>query len=103
MYLIIQIPCYNEEMTLSQVITNLPLFLPGITRLELLVIDDGSTDNTVTVARQLGVQHIVQHTQNRGLATAFQTGLESSLRLGADIIVNTDGDNQYRGDRKSVV
>jgi len=99
MYLIIQIPCYNEEMTLSQVITNLPLFLPGITRLELLVIDDGSTDNTVTVARQLGVQHIVQHTQNRGLATAFQTGLESSLRLGADIIVNTDGDNQYRGDQ----
>jgi glycosyltransferase involved in cell wall biosynthesis len=97
MHLIIQIPCYNEATTLPQVISTLPQQMPGILCLEILIIDDGSTDNTVAVARQLGVQHIVRHSQNRGLAAAFQTGLETCLRLGADIIINTDGDNQYPG------
>jgi glycosyltransferase involved in cell wall biosynthesis len=97
MHLIIQIPCYNEANTLPQVISTLPQQMPGILCLEILIIDDGSTDNTAVVARQLGVQHIVRHAQNRGLAAAFQTGLETCLRLGADIIINTDGDNQYPG------
>lgn len=97
MHLIIQIPCYNEANTLPQVISTLPQHMPGILCLETLIIDDGSTDNTAAVARQLGVQHIVRHSQNRGLAAAFQTGLETCLRLGADIIINTDGDNQYPG------
>lgn len=99
MRLIIQIPCYNEEETLPHVLKNLPLSLSGISCLETLIIDDGSYDKTVEVAHSSGVNHIVQHSQNRGLATAFQTGLESCLRLGADIIVNTDGDNQYPGDQ----
>jgi len=97
MYLIIQIPCYNEADTLPYVIFNTPREIPGISHVELLIIDDGSTDNTVAVARQLGVHHIIRHPQNRGLAAAFQTGLEACLQLGADIIVNTDGDNQYPG------
>lgn len=97
MRLIIQIPCYNEEHTLPQVLANLPPFIPGITQIETLIIDDGSSDATVAVARQGGVNHIVRHSRNRGLAAAFQTGLETCLRLGADIIVNTDGDNQYPG------
>lgn len=99
MYLIIQVPCYNEENTLPQVINDLPLFLPEVSRIETLIIDDGSADNTVAVARQLGVHHIVRHAQNRGLAAAFQSGLEAGLRLGADLIVNTDGDNQYPGNQ----
>ena len=93
--LIVQIPCLNEADTLPQALDGLPAQIPGITGLETLIIDDGSTDNTVAVARDLGVDHIVQHRRNRGLARAFQSGLEASLRLGADIIVNTDGDNQY--------
>lgn len=99
MHLTIQIPCYNEELTLPQVITDLPHALPHITRIDTLIIDDGSSDNTVEIARQSGVNHIIQHGYNRGLATAFQTGLDASLRLGADIIVNTDGDNQYPGNQ----
>lgn len=99
MYLIIQIPCYNEENTLPQVVTHLPILLPGVTQIETLIIDDGSTDNTVAIAQELGVHHIVRHSRNQGLAAAFQTGLEACLRLGADIIVNTDGDHQYPGDQ----
>ena len=97
MHLIIQIPCYNEAATLPEVIADLPQVLPGISRLETLVIDDGSRDDTVAVANQLGIDHIVRHRYNRGLAVAFQTGLEACLKLGADIIVNTDGDHQYPG------
>jgi glycosyltransferase involved in cell wall biosynthesis len=95
--LIIQIPCYNEEQTLPLTITDLPRSLPGIDAIEYLVVDDGSHDRTVEVARQLGVQHIVQHRHNRGLAAAFQTGLDAALGAGADFIVNTDADNQYYG------
>jgi glycosyltransferase involved in cell wall biosynthesis len=97
LHLIIQIPCYNEAATLPAVMAELPDSLPGIAKVEVLVIDDGSTDDTVAVAHRLGVQHVVSHSANRGLAAAFQTGLDACLRLGADIIVNTDGDNQYPG------
>lgn len=97
MKLIIQIPCYNEEQTLPLTVADLPAALPGIDVIETLIVDDGSSDRTVEVARQLGVQHIVQHRHNRGLAAAFQTGIEAALAAGADIIVNTDGDNQYAG------
>ena len=97
MKLIIQIPCYNEQDTLTEVIGELPRELPGVDQIEYLVIDDGSTDRTAEVARQLGVHHVVSLGSNRGLATAFLTGMRRCLELGADIIVNTDGDNQYRG------
>ncbi len=95
MKLIIQIPCLNEAETLPAVLANLPRAIAGIDCIETLVIDDGSSDNTAVVAHQLGVNHIVRHPQTKGLAQAFQTGLETALRRGADIIVNTDGDNQY--------
>lgn len=95
MKVIVQIPCYNEEQTLPMVMRDMPKSIEGVDELETLVIDDGSTDKTVEVARQLGVTHIVRHNGNRGLAAGFQTGLDACLRLGADIIVNTDGDNQY--------
>lgn len=95
MKLIIQIPCFNEADTLEAVLADIPHTIKGIHCIETLVIDDGSSDDTVAVARRLGVDHIVQHGQNRGLAQAFQTGLDHALRLGADVIVNTDGDNQY--------
>lgn len=97
MKLIIQIPCYNEEATLPFTLRDLPRTLPGIDQIEVLVVDDGSSDRTVEIARQLGVQHIVLHKHNRGLAAAFQAGLEASLAAGADVIVNTDADNQYFG------
>ena len=93
--LIIQIPCLNEEETLPATIADLPRYVPGFDKVEWLVIDDGSTDATVEVAKQLGVDHVVSHNKNRGLAAAYMTGLESALRLGADVIVNTDADNQY--------
>jgi len=93
--LIIQIPCYNEAETLGPTVAALPRSLPGIARIEVLVIDDGSRDGTAEVARRLGVDHVIRHPTNRGLAAAFRTGLEESLRLGADVIVNTDADNQY--------
>ena len=95
MKLIIQIPCYNEETTLPEVIRDLPRVLPGIDEIEYLVIDDGSIDNTVNVARSLGVHHIHSLGNNKGLSTAFKEGIDKCLDLGADIIVNTDGDNQY--------
>jgi len=95
--LIIQIPCYNEADTLPATVRDLPRSIDGVDVLEILVIDDGSTDETVDVARELGVDHIIRLTQNQGLAVAFARGLEASLQMGADIIVNTDGDNQYRG------
>jgi glycosyltransferase involved in cell wall biosynthesis len=98
MKLIIQIPCYNEETTLPETVRDLPRALPGIDRIEVLVVDDGSIDRTADVARELGVHHIVCLKRNCGLATAFAAGLEAALAAGADIIVNTDADNQYRGE-----
>ncbi|MBS1880095.1 MAG: glycosyltransferase family 2 protein [Actinobacteria bacterium] len=97
MKLIIQIPCLNEEATLPATIADLPRELPGFDAVELLVIDDGSTDRTVAVARECGVDHIVRLTNNKGLAAAFQAGLDACLKLGADVVVNTDADNQYSG------
>ncbi|MFQ6113935.1 MAG: glycosyltransferase family 2 protein [bacterium] len=97
MKLIIQIPCLNEEKTLPNTIRELPKSIAGVDEIETLIIDDGSTDDTVGVARKLGVNHIVRHTNNKGLAEAFMTGVDACLKLGADIIVNTDGDNQYHG------
>ena len=94
---IIQIPCFNEAATLPETVAELPRSIPGIDTLEILIIDDGSDDDTVAVAQALGIHHIVRHPHNRGLARAFQTGLDACLRLGADIIVNTDADNQYPG------
>ncbi len=97
MKLIIQIPCLNEEATLPETIAALPRRIEGIDEIELLAIDDGSTDRTVEVAREQGVEHIVRLTNNKGLAAAFQAGLDACLKLGADVIVNTDADNQYSG------
>jgi glycosyltransferase involved in cell wall biosynthesis len=95
--LIIQIPCFNEEQTLPATLADLPREVPGVDAVEWLVIDDGSTDRTVEVARAGGVDHIVRLTNNRGLAAGFQAGLDACLKLGADVIVNTDADNQYVG------
>ena len=97
MKLIIQIPCLNEEKTLPVTLADLPKHIEGVDEIETLIVDDGSTDNTVEVARQHGANHIVRLTNRKGLAEAFMTGLDACLKLGADIIVNTDGDNQYRG------
>jgi glycosyltransferase involved in cell wall biosynthesis len=97
MKLIIQIPCFNEEHVLAGTLADLPRQVPGVDEVEWLVIDDGSSDRTVEVARAGGVSHIVRLTNNKGLAAAFQAGLDASLKLGADIIVNTDADNQYQG------
>lgn len=93
--LIIQIPCLNEADSLPATISALPQHFPGIDTVEVLIIDDGSTDATVAVARDLGVDFVIQHRGNRGLAAAFQTGLDACITLGADVIVNTDADNQY--------
>jgi glycosyltransferase involved in cell wall biosynthesis len=95
MHLIIQIPCYNEEKTLPLVLKSIPKKIPGVTKLETMIIDDGSKDKTVAVAKKLGVTHIIRHAGNQGLAASFSDGINESLKLGADIIVNTDGDNQY--------
>jgi glycosyltransferase involved in cell wall biosynthesis len=97
MKLIIQIPCKDEAEQLPATLADLPRELPGFERVEWLVIDDGSTDATIAVARQHGVDHIVKLTNNKGLALAFQAGLDACLKLGADVIVNTDADNQYHG------
>lgn len=93
--LIIQIPCYNEAETLPIALAELPREIPGIDVVEWLVIDDGSTDGTADIARANGVDYVVAHNENRGLARAFMTGLDSALEFGADIIVNTDADNQH--------
>ncbi|MBW4678662.1 MAG: glycosyltransferase family 2 protein [Microcoleus vaginatus WJT46-NPBG5] len=93
--LIIQIPCYNEEHTLGVTLAALPRQLPGVDCIEWLVVDDGSQDRTVEVAKECGVEHIIRLSCNQGLAKAFMAGLEASLKAGADIIVNTDADNQY--------
>ena len=97
MKLFIQIPCYNEEKTLPDVIRDLPAQIDGIDEIEVMIVDDGSSDRTIEVARSLGVKHIVAHGSNRGLAAAFRHGSEYALAHGADILVNTDGDNQYFG------
>jgi len=98
MKLIIQIPCHNEEHTLPETLADLPKAVDGFDTVEWLIIDDGSTDKTVEVARAHGVHHIIQLPHNQGLASAFMAGIQASLSKGADVIVNTDGDNQYRGD-----
>jgi glycosyltransferase involved in cell wall biosynthesis len=95
--LIIQIPCYNEEQTLPETVADLPRQISGIDVIEYLIIDDGSTDRTSEVARELGIHHIVRFSNNKGLARGFSAGIERCLSLGADIIVNTDADNQYYG------
>jgi glycosyltransferase involved in cell wall biosynthesis len=98
MKLVIQIPCLNEEQTLPQTVCDLPTSLAGIDVIEILVIDDGSRDRTVEVARELGVHHVICMARHVGLARAFQAGMDAALLAGADIIVNTDADNQYRGE-----
>ena len=97
MKLIIQIPCLNEEETLPGTLADLPREVEGFDIVEWLIIDDGSTDRTIEVARANGVHHIVKLTNNKGLAAGFQAGLDACLKLGADVIVNTDADNQYYG------
>ena len=95
MKLIIQVPCLNEEKTLPLVMSSMPKSIKGVDKIETMIIDDGSTDKTIAVAQALGVDHIIRHKTNKGLATSFSDGIHACLRLGADIIVNTDGDNQY--------
>lgn len=97
MKLIIQIPCYNEEETLGETFRDLPQEIDGIDEIEYLIINDGSRDRTVEVANELGIHHVVSFRQNKGLAKGFMAGLDACLHLGADIIVNTDADNQYCG------
>lgn len=98
MKLIIQIPCYNEAATLGIALAALPREVPGFDQVEWLIIDDGCTDNTVEVALAHGVDHVVRHTRNQGLARGFMNGLQACLEHGADVIVNTDADNQYNAD-----
>ncbi|MDX2377017.1 glycosyltransferase family 2 protein [Microbacterium sp. LRZ72] len=95
MRLFVQIPCLNEEQTLPLVVADIPREIPGIDEIHILIIDDGSTDRTIEVARSLGVEHFVVHTRNMGLARSFRDGVDYALQHGADIVVNTDGDNQY--------
>ena len=97
MKLVIMIPCLNEEHTLPQTLADIPRRIPGVDEIEILIIDDGSTDDTINVAKRHGVDSIIRHKTNCGLARAFRSGVDAALRLGADIIVNTDGDNQYCG------
>lgn len=99
MKVVVLIPCLNEEETLPSVLKTIPRHIPGTSSVEVVIIDDGCTDNTVAIARQHGVKHIVTHIRNQGLAKSFQDGINRALELGADIIVNTDGDNQYPQER----
>ena len=99
MKVFIQIPCLNEEKTLPLVFEKMPKTLPGVDSVEWLIIDDGSTDKTIEVAKRLGVKHFVHHRRNMGLARSFRDGVDYALKHGADIVVNTDGDNQYPQDR----
>jgi glycosyltransferase involved in cell wall biosynthesis len=95
--LVVQIPCFNEADSLPRVLADVPRVIEGVDEIEIVIIDDGSTDGTAEVARALGVEHVVRQPRNRGLAQAFRAGLDAALAAGADIIVNTDGDNQYAG------
>ena len=99
MRLVVQIPCLNEEETLPLVLQSIPKQIPGIDDIIVLVIDDGSSDRTVEVARSMGVNHFVRHARNQGLGRSFHDGVQRALELGADIVVNTDGDNQYPQER----
>lgn len=92
---VIQIPCFNEEDTLAETLKDLPRELPGVTEVLWMLVDDGSTDSSVKIAESKGVDIIVRHRVNRGLAAAYQSGINAALKVGADIIVNTDADNQY--------
>lgn len=98
MKLIIQIPCYNEEGTIGVTLGDLPREMEGFDSVEWLIIDDGSKDGTVEAARKAGADHVVRLSRNRGLAVAFAAGLDACLKLGADVIINTDGDNQYKAE-----
>jgi glycosyltransferase involved in cell wall biosynthesis len=97
--LVVQVPCLNEEETLPLVLESIPKEIPGIDEIIVLIIDDGSTDRTVEVAKEHGVTHFVRHARNRGLGRSFHDGVQRALELGADIVVNTDGDNQYPQER----
>lgn len=99
MKVFVQIPCLNEEETLPMVLSTIPKELPGVDEVEILIIDDGSTDRTVEVAREHGVKHVVRHARNMGLARSFRDGVDYALAHGADIVVNTDGDNQYKQEK----
>ena len=97
MKLVIQIPVLNECATIAEVLHDLPRTIPGISEICVLIVDDGCTDDTVAIALANGADHVVRHTSNKGLAAAYQTGIDTALQLGADLIVNIDGDHQYRG------
>lgn len=99
MKLFVQVPCLNEEETLPAVLSTIPRQIPGIDSVEILIVDDGSSDRTVEVAKELGVTHFVRHARNMGLARSFRDGVDYALSQGADIVVNTDGDNQYPQER----
>ena len=99
MKVVVQIPCLNEEQTLPLVLRSIPKSIPGVDEIVVLVVDDGSTDKTIEVGRAHGVKHFVRHTRNRGLGKSFEHGVEYALSIGADIVVNTDGDNQYPQER----
>src|SRR5258708_5224601 len=97
--LVIQVPCLNEAQTLPLVLGTIPKKIDGISKITILIIDDGSTDDTVKVARELGIKEIIRHRRNEGLGRSFHDGVTRALELGADIVVNTDGDNQYPQER----
>jgi glycosyltransferase involved in cell wall biosynthesis len=99
MKLVVQIPCLNEEKTLPSVLADIPKHIAGIDEIVILIIDDGCTDRTVEIAREHGITEFVHHTRNKGLGRSFRDGVERALEIGADIVVNTDGDNQYPQDR----